>query len=321
MDTPAGSTTLLRCLVIVAALVWSAASSAAVRHADDDPDSLAASEDSFVRHLSKGWFPQPYSLTQIGFASVVNIHRWDAVTALRSGSFAPTRNPFTTTDPFIDEERRIKKKFSNEDATGDGFSEGYGSDGLVWAKAVPVLSAVARAHASYDRLRTALYAVDNSKSFLADDGTLRSMKEVSVLHVEQERCAIGASVLVPVYGIYVDTELAEISSLYFVSAGVNASLLLRGRFTQFTQIARPKDMIRMANGTDTVTVRKDAIVESMQPVVGSVVLSCGWMLGLRGSTFVSVEPFVALPLTSVLTDVPWHQYLLGVRFALGVERD
>jgi hypothetical protein len=284
-------------------------------------DSLEANEESFIRHLSKGWFPQPYSLTQVGFANASLVHVWENVGDLRSASFAPTRKAFTTDDPFIDDEDRIKKKFSNDDATGDSFSVGYRSDGLVWAKSVPFLSCLIRAHASYDRHRTAMYAVDNTKKFVTSDGVLQSLKEVSVLRIEQERCNIGVSALIPVYGIYIDTELAELSSLYFLSVGINTSFLVHGRFTQYTQIARPKELIRMANGTDTSMVRQDAVVATMQPMVASVTLSCGWMVGLRGSTFVSFEPFVSAPLGSVLSDASWHQVLAGLRFAIGFERD
>jgi hypothetical protein len=77
----------------------------------------------------------------------------------------------------------------------------------------------------------------------------------------------------------------------------------------------------MANGTDTSMVRQDAVVATMQPMVASVTLSCGWMVGLRGSTFVSFEPFVSAPLGSVLSDASWHQVLAGLRFAIGFERD
>lgn len=299
---------------------WSNGSVPEIGRAMED-DSLEGADESFVRHLSKGWFPQPYSLTHVGFTNASLAHSWELVGDLRSSSFSPTTKAFTTDDPFMEDEDRIKKKFSNDDASGDSFSEGYRSDGLVWAKSLPFLSCIVRAHATYDRSRTAMYAVDNTKKFATSEGVLQSMKEVSVLHIEQERCNIGVSALIPVYGIYIDTELAELSSLYFLSVGVNSSFLVHGRFTQYTQIARPKELIRMANGTDTSMVRQDAVVATMQPMVASVTFSCGWMVGLRGSTFVSFEPFVSLPLGSVLTDASWHQVVGGLRFALGFERD
>jgi hypothetical protein len=52
----------------------------------------------------------------------------------------------------------------------------------------------------------------------------------------------------------------------------------------------------------------------------SLTVSGGWMAGLQGSLFVTVEPFATIPLSSVLGDAPWYQWYAGVRFSFGYER-
>ena len=313
----------------VAGTSWSTSLHAAtVTHRSSVPDSanqaddsLAVSSESFVRHLSKGWFPSAYSLTQIGIATTLNLYTFDRADNLRSMSFLPTRNAFTTESPFKDGEEDIKKKFSADNDDGDTFSEGYSSDGLVWSKGDPRLPALIRVHALYDRSRTTFYAADNTKKFVDYDGSLKSIREINVLNITQQRCNVGLSFMIPVYGIYVDSELASVSSLYFLGVGVNGSFLLRGRATQYTQIAGPKDLIRMSNGTDTIMVSRERMVATMTPSVVSITISGGWMAGFRGVSYVSVEPFVSVPLSSVLSDASWKQTRVGILLSTGFERE
>ena len=287
---------------------------------DDTASAAEASDESFVRHLSKGWFPQPYALTHVGIMSALPLYVYEGVSNLRSTSFAPTKTAFNTTWPYASDQDAFKEKFSSQDATPDDFSAGYGSRGLIWAKSIPALWCIVRAHALYDRSTTRLYAEDNSKQFLRFDGTLQSIKEVNVLNVTQDRCNLGASLILPVYGIYVSSELADVSSLYFVAMGVNSSLLLRSSARQYTHIASPKEEVRFSNGTDTVNVRAETDIQTMNNTQYSLTVSGGWMAGLQGSLFVTVEPFATIPLSSVLGDAPWYQWYAGVRFSFGYER-
>jgi hypothetical protein len=252
--------------------------------------------------------------------SALPLYVHEGVKNLRSASFAPTKTAFNTTWPYATDQDVFKEKFSSQDATADDFSAGYGSRGLIWAKSIPALWCIVRAHALYDRSATTLYAEDNSKQFLRFDGSLQSIKEVNVLNVTQHRCNLGASLILPVYGIYVSSELADVSSLYFVAMGVNSSLLLRSSARQYTHIASPKDEIRFSNGTDTVNVRAETGIQTLNTTQYSLTMSGGWMAGLQGSLFVTVEPFVTIPLSSVLSDASWYQWYAGVKFSLGYER-
>ena len=312
--------------LVISATQLQASSCAAVREmfhyaidsVDSSIDADTSATESILSYLSKGWFPQPPAGTQVGVERILNLVVIDQLSNLRSAAFANTREGFSTENPFVRSESDIKQRFSMANSTGETLSDYYRSDGLTLSKSVPLLWSILRAHASYDRISTVLYSPDYSKKYVTAVGDLRSIKEVNVLNIRQQRLTLGLTAIVPVYGIFIQSELVDAASHYYLSLGFNASMAVQQGLTQYVQIAGPKDAIRLVNGTDTVRVLETSSIETMKRVQTAVTVGVGWMVSFsRWST--CFEPFVTLPVHSLLRDASWYQIPIGVRLILGYD--
>ncbi len=286
-----------------------------------DPEQYSVSND-FVKHASYGWFPQPYSGWCFGLQSVMNFREWDRVDNLRSSSFRSNRFGFNASDPFEDdEESTFKKKFSADNESDDFPSEDYDSDGLFICQNIPWLSCIARLSINYDRSRTRLYALDTTRRFLNEAGSLQAFREVEVLFSNQHSVNLGANVMLPIYGAYLESEAASLHSIYFLSVGMQTAYTFISENTQYSQIATYKDHLRYENGTDTLTSLQAVPLATLNTLRSYLDFSIGWRVGIRGSVQFMTEAYSFIPLHSVLSDAAWHQYRFGIRLSFGYEID
>lgn len=283
-----------------------------------NPDSLDFMSD-FVKHLSKGWFPTPYKARSVGYTTTISFYQFDRAESFRSNSFTPTKYPFSAENPYEGDEVDIKKANSDEDAKNDFPSEGYSSMGLMLDYNLPI-PCVLRASLCYDITRTRLYSVDTSRSFLALSGLPQPFKEVNVLFSNQHFLSAKVGMLLPFYGIFMETEAVQTSSYYYLYGGVSASGRILTEATQYVQIANAKDRIRFANGQDTLTTLNKAKLSTENTLRYDCDLALGWRFAVRGAVFFDLQAYASLPLNTVLSDARWMQYRIGLRLGIGYEK-
>ncbi len=282
------------------------------------PDTLV---NDFVRHASYGWFPEPGSGWSYGLCSSLNFREWDVVHNLRSSGLFPSSTPYNAESPFSGDEDRIKKKFSSDDASDEFPSEGYSADGIYLMQNIPTVSAILKLSVLYDYSRTRLYAVDESRSFLSEFGRPSSYKEVTVLFANHHSLSAGAALMIPVYGAFLQSEAASISSFYYLNIGAQGSYMFLNENTQYTQIATHKDELRFLNGTDTLTFIDKQPLSTAKSFRWYVDLALGWKVGILGGPEFCFELYGLLPQSSVLSDAEWKQYRFGARIAIGLASD
>lgn len=280
-----------------------------------DPDEFTV-EDDLTLYYSTGWFPRPYA----GYTFSLLMESgdvWDRASGIRSASFVPTRYAFSHSDPYGDsDEREVRKSFSedNEDDYPETNLSGYS---LAVTANLP-LPAVLRLEAGLLISDGVLFSSDRTRSFLGYDGTRRDFHEVGVIYLEEWLIKGAVGVNIPVYGAFVIAGEGAISSWYYAHGGVTAMWQVSNRGTQYAQIADAKDDLRYGNGADTVRLQPRDSWRNVNTFRTAISAGIGWNLSAQFFHF-SFEPFVMLPLTSVLDDAEWRQVVGGVRFFLGYQ--
>ncbi len=286
-----------------------------------DPEQYTMSND-FVKHESHGWFPEPYVGWSYGLSACYNIQELDVAHNIFSASFSPTRVGFSAeAGQMSSDEAQLKKRFSVKGAADNFPSEGFSSDGVFLSLNLPALHLITRLQLQYDRSRTRLFGVDSTRSFLSDNAEPRSFKEVNVLFSNQHSVSAAATFIVPIYGAFLVSEAASFSSVYVLGLGGYYSHTLINENTQYSQIANAKDALRYANGTDTLTTLHNADLSSVVKNRAYAELSLGWRVAFKGGFMFMFEPYLDIPLHSVLIDASWYQYRWGFRISLGSERE
>ncbi len=278
-------------------------------------------ENDFAKHVSLGWFPKPFAAHSYFFGSTFRVGLFNHTHDLRSSSFSPTRFSFQTDKPFEKDEDLILEKNSSNSATDKFPGEGYNNETLGFSVNIPPLHSILRCRLGYDRNRSRLYSLDTTKSFLTDNGTLQSFKEVSVLFTNQHYASFATDLLVPIYGAFLESEMLSTSSFYYVGIGAQASYVFIDENTQYTQIANAKDKIRFSNGMDTVTTMDKQPYRTTNLWHYNIEPSIGWHVSFLGAVMFDFEAFLSIPMTSVLSDAKWYQYRYGLRMAIGYENN
>lgn len=273
-------------------------------------------ETDLVLYHSTGWFPRPFP----GFALVGRFEGtdiWDNARSIRSAAFAPTAFPFSHSNPYGDsEERDIKKKFSddNEDDYPETGLTGYS---LMFTLNLP-FPLVLRADAGLLFADGLLFSSDRTRSFLDDNGSRRDFHEVTGFYLEEYLLKGSLGAQIPVYGAFVDAEDLKLSSYYYIFGEYTAFYSVDRIATQYTQIADAKDKLRYNGGSDTATVRSMTEIPAFNRFRRAVTVGMGWSFSAGPIAF-SFEPYISLPLTSVLKDAEWKQYIAGARFGIGYQ--
>jgi hypothetical protein len=280
-----------------------------------DPDTFQV-EDDLTLYQSTGWFPRPYA----GFALTLcweNGNIWERASDIRSAAFVPTRFAFSHRNPYGEsEEREVKEAFSedNEDAHIINWASAYT---LMLTANLP-FPAVLRVETGLFMTDAVLFSSDRTRSFLTYDGTRRDFHEVGVVYLEEWLLKGSVGLNIPVYGAYLIAGRGAISSYYYVHGGMTGLWQISNRGTQYAQIADAKDDLRYANGTDTVRLQPRRPWDQVNTFRTAVSVGIGWNVAAHFFSF-SFEPFVMLPVTSVLDDAEWKQVIGGVRMSIGYQ--
>lgn len=288
-----------------------------------NPDEFEVESDMLGRH-SAGWFPRPYPGYTLSFmvAGGQGSDVWDKASGLRSTALVPTTFAFTHRNPYANNDQRtiIKPFARTDDSDGeeDEYPEtDYEEYSLLFTANLP-FPAVVRAEAGLLVTDGILFSSDKTRRFLAYSGTRQSFHEVGVLHREEWLLKGSIGVDVPVYGAFVQVEDLVISSYYYVHGSVTGVALISGKSTQYAQIADVKDGLRYANGTDTVRLQPRGEWDNVHSFRTALSVGIGWNISVQFFSL-RLEPFIMIPLTSVLRDAEWKQYMGGIRLSLGYQ--
>lgn len=280
-----------------------------------DPDTFEV-EDDLTLYQSAGWFPRPYA----GFAFTFLWESgdiWDRASGIRSASFVPTKFAFSHRNPYGDsEERDIRESFSDDN--DDGYpSTGFSGYSLALTANLP-LPAVLRLETGLLVTDGILFSSDRTRSFLTYNGSRRGFHEVGVVHLEEWLLKGSVGLNIPVYGAFLIAGEGAVSSYYYVHGGMTAMWQVSNRGTQYAQIADAKDDLRYSNGTDTVRLQPREAWDNTNTFRTAISVGIGWNVAAQFFSF-SFEPFVLLPVTSVLTDAEWKQVTGGARLFIGYQ--
>jgi hypothetical protein len=276
-------------------------------------------ESDFVKHYSIGWFPQSYSGSSAGLCFRLIPIWWNSISSngLRFSEARTSRNPFTTDDPFEGNEDEFMKPNSNDTEDDDFPSRSGGSViSLYYTRTIKYTPLIFRGLLNHDVYRTRFFSSDNSQSFLALNGQPQQFKEVNVLFTNYHFISITAGLVLPLYGVFAEIESQKIGSYYYISGGLNIGANIINANTQYIQIADAKERIRYSNGRDTINFFNEKIFNSVERVRTQVDIAFGWKTELSFASF-NCEAFAILPLNTVMRDVDWRQYNVGLRVMIG----
>lgn len=283
-----------------------------------DLDSFSI-ESEFTKHYSIGWFPQAYSVSSAGLCFRLIPIWWNSVPneGLRFTETRASRNPFTTDNPFEGDEDGFVKP-NSMDAEDDDFPSRSGGSvfSLYYTRTIKYTPFIFRGLLSYDIYRTKFFSSDNSQSFLGLNGQPQQFKEVNVLFTNYHFISVTAGLVLPLYGVFAEIESQRIGSYYYIAGGLNIGVNIINANTQYIQIADAKERIRYSNGRDTINFYNERIFNSVERIRTNIDIAFGWKTEL---SFVSFNPevFATLPLNTVMKDVDWRQYNVGLRVMFG----
>lgn len=283
-----------------------------------DLDSFSI-ESEFTKHYSIGWFPQTYSGSSAGVCFRLIPIWWNSIPSqgVRFTEARASRNSFTTNDPFDGSEDDFVKPNSMDTEDDDLPSRSGGSVfSLYYIRTIKYTPLMFRGFLSYDIYRTKYFSSDNSQSFLGLNGQPQQFKEVHVLFTNYHFISATAGVVLPIYGVFAEIESQRIGSYYYIAGGLSIGANIINANTQYIQIADAKERIRYSNGRDTINFYNEKIFNSVQTIRTHVDIAFGWKTEL---SFASINPevFAILPLNTVMKDVEWRQYNVGVRVMIG----
>jgi len=279
-----------------------------------DPEGFKFDEEIFG-HVSTGWFPQPYAGFTLSYSAPWG-DLYDFADGIRPRGFRPTTSPFTWHNPFDGDEREILQPNKDEEEE-DGYpATSYDDYTLTFLYNLP-FPAVIRLSGALQVTEGMLFSEDNSRSYLGLSGVPQPLKEVGVVYLKQYSLAGSGGINIPIYGAFVKTEAATISSYYYLFGGYTAAYAIASSGTQYAQIANAKDAIRYGNGADTVTLIDAQRFEGLNRLRTSIDLGIGWNVMAADFASFGAELFVSVPQSSVLQDVQWKQYFIGLRLSLG----
>lgn len=274
-------------------------------------------ESDLIGHYSHGWFPQAFpghSLQYFGNAVFSDVY--DVANNLRSASLRPTTVGFSWRNPYRGDEQDIKKPYKDDNEKEYPVTD-YSEYGLSFTLNLP-MPAILRLDGALRVMDGLLFSNDTTRSYLGLNGVPRPFKEISVVYLEEYRLAGSAGFDIPFYGVYLVSEVATISSVYYIHAAANADYALISRATQYTQIANAKSEIRYHNGADTVDLLDGVKLSGLNRLRTGIDVGLGWRFCVEGFAL-NFEMFANIPMSSVLNDADWKQVSGGFRIGLGYQ--
>jgi len=280
-------------------------------------DTLDFPEEDIIGHTSTGWFPQPYFATSLSLSSLVAGDIFDRGSGLRSRAFVPTAEPFGWRNPYTNDERDILQPNSNE-TEEDGYPVTNYSEYLLTYLINPPFPAIVRVSAGLRISEGLLFSSDTSRSYLGLNGIPQPLKEVGVVNLEEYSIAGTAGLEIPIYGAFIDNDIITLSSYYFLFAGVTGTYAVSSEATQYAQIANAKGELRYGNATDTVRMFHERKLEGLNDLRVGYEIGIGWRFAAENFVF-GLEPYITVPMTTVVKDAEWRQYPLALRISLGYQ--
>lgn len=285
-------------------------------------DSSANSGDiqnGIVLNYNYGWFITPPKITRFSiFVQTGDVI--DYASNLRSKSFVPTNNAFTSS-LIKSSQRDIYKKNNKEDTESDYPETGSFAIGLDFQFKLPLLPFFSRTMAGISWDDGLINSIDKSKQFLTSSGSLKTIKEVNFIWLEETNLLISSGIQIPFWSGYYTmgkNQATSVFSSYYLYLGFAGRYALKSDATQFVQIADPKDEIRYANGRDTLNLFKEKELKSLQHFKTYIDLKLGsdinlfFMLG-------RFELTTQIPVNSVLKDAQWKQWHWSIDFSFSID--
>jgi hypothetical protein len=282
-----------------------------------DPEGFEFESD-LIGHYSHGWFPQPYSASSLSIGlNVFWSDVFDRATNIRPSGFHPTTDAFSWHDPFIGNEQEIMQAGKNEEEDDDYPETGYSEYLLSYLYNLP-MPAILRGDLWLRNSDGLLFSNDTTRSYLSLSGQKHALKEVGVAHLSEYVLGGSFGLNIPVYGVFLESEVGTIASYYYIHAGVSAGYVLVSKATQYAQIANAKDELRYGNGRDTVNYLLNVKLADLNRFRTGLDFAAGWNVAAFFGVF-TFEAFFSVPMNSVLKDVEWQQYVAGFRIGLGYQ--
>ncbi len=276
-------------------------------------------DEEVFGHVSTGWFPTPYLSWSLSYTTdAFYSDTYDRAMDLRSASLRPTTNPFGWCDPYQDsDERKIMQPYKDEE-NDDGYPVTNYDEHRLTFHFNPPVPLILRASAGLTITEGMLFSNDTTRSYLSLAGVVRDLREVSVVYLREYAIAGDIGVTIPFYGGFVKNEAIDLSSYYYIHAGIGGSYAVSSKATQFAQIANAKSDIRYGNGRDTVTLIDEQLLPNLNKTRYYYVGALGWNL-VAEFFHLGFEVFTTIPITPVLDDADWKQYFVGARISLGYQ--
>lgn len=281
-------------------------------------DDLEFTHDDFSIYKSTGWFPKPYT----GYYNISIFYKtgttWDFADNIYSNSFENVGLPFSDDTPANEEDRRIKKSFSNE--YEDDYPIPFFHDaGFEFKLGLP-LPAMLYMNVDAVFMQGMLFNQDDKKSFLDRDGSKKDFVEFGIVSLYEFGINYGAGILLPLYGAYLsDNDQFTISSVYYLRCGLSGYYSLYHRANQYLQIANNKDRLRYGNGLDTVSLLKDVELENNNKYRQYIDLGFGVDFEVENFGFF-FEFDYSFHLNEVLQGIRWKQNLVGMKIGIYISK-
>ena len=122
----------------------------------------------------------------------------------------------------------------------------------------------------------------------------------------------------PVYGIFFKSNIISVSSFYYLRGSIGASYAITTDATQYIQIADIKNQLRYSNAQDTATLSNAIRLPNLNRFRYELEFSAGWHLSFERVIF-NFELYSTYPISSVINDAVWKQYIVGIRTGLGIQ--
>lgn len=268
-----------------------------------------------VKFKSSGWFPQCYEGKGYSL-SIVGFDVWDEAKGIRSSGFVSTTSAFSSGGRPTTSEETILQPNSSKESEDGVLETDFSSYRIRLLQKVAWFPTLVKLEIGINSTTSKLFSIDESRSFLDISGTKRDLKEAHTLVLEEHALVFGAGMQLPLYGGFLNIEGVTTGSYYFTGVQLTGSVVPFSSATQYAQILNPKEEVRYANGTDTIRVSDDVALSTLNRFRLSLELSLGWTFQVSGF-MMCFEPYVGVPIISVLSDARWRQWTGGLTFTIG----
>lgn len=275
-------------------------------------------EDDLFDHYSHGWFPSCYNAREFTIYGSSFSDVFDKANNIRSNSFVSTTNGFCGSSPYSKRSYRDIKVMDKDENTDEGYPVTNNDEYKFYLIQNLLIPLQLRFDGGLRISEGMLFADDTTRSFLSLSGVKQNFQEVSVLHLKEHSAVVNIGLQMPVYGIFFKSNIISVSSFYYLRGSIGASYAITTDATQYIQIADIKNQLRYSNAQDTATLSNAIRLPNLNRFRYELEFSAGWHLSFERVIF-NFELYSTYPISSVINDAVWKQYIVGIRTGLGIQ--